>query len=111
MLFHQEQCAALAFSSSGTPGLVSAHHWTRLRPKKNAAGSERPPPARRMGSRHWCADSSQSWWHNYYDPVVVTLPESGVNFICEVAFMAQDVVIETRKLTKVYRDFWGRRKK
>jgi ABC-2 type transport system ATP-binding protein len=34
-----------------------------------------------------------------------------VNFICEVAFMAQDVIIETRKLTKVYRDFWGRRKK
>jgi ABC-2 type transport system ATP-binding protein len=25
--------------------------------------------------------------------------------------MAQDVVVETRKLTKVYRDFWGRRKK
>src|SRR5215468_7737571 len=25
--------------------------------------------------------------------------------------MAQDVVIETRKLTKIYRDFWGRRKK
>ncbi len=25
--------------------------------------------------------------------------------------MAQNVVIETRKLTKVYRDFWGRRKK
>src|SRR5262249_38199047 len=25
--------------------------------------------------------------------------------------MARDVVIETRKLTKVYRDFWGRRKK
>jgi ABC-2 type transport system ATP-binding protein len=25
--------------------------------------------------------------------------------------MAQDVIIETRKLTKVYRDFWGRRKK
>src|SRR5712691_13026072 len=25
--------------------------------------------------------------------------------------MARDVVVETRKLTKVYRDFWGRRKK
>src|SRR6266702_2488785 len=25
--------------------------------------------------------------------------------------MAQDVIIETRKLTKVYRDFWGRKKK
>jgi ABC-2 type transport system ATP-binding protein len=25
--------------------------------------------------------------------------------------MAQNVVVETRKLTKVYRDFWGRRKK
>src|SRR5947209_6113415 len=25
--------------------------------------------------------------------------------------MAQDVIVETRKLTKVYRDFWGRRKK
>ena len=25
--------------------------------------------------------------------------------------MAQDVVVETRKLTKVYRDFWGRQKK
>jgi ABC-2 type transport system ATP-binding protein len=25
--------------------------------------------------------------------------------------MAQDVVVETRKLTKIYRDFWGRRKK
>ena len=25
--------------------------------------------------------------------------------------MAQDVVVETRSLTKVYRDFWGRRKK
>ena len=25
--------------------------------------------------------------------------------------MAQDVVVETRNLTKVYRDFWGRRKK
>jgi ABC-2 type transport system ATP-binding protein len=25
--------------------------------------------------------------------------------------MAQDVIIETRKLTKVFRDFWGRRKK
>jgi ABC-2 type transport system ATP-binding protein len=24
--------------------------------------------------------------------------------------MAQDVIVETRKLTKVYRDFWGRRK-
>jgi ABC-2 type transport system ATP-binding protein len=28
-----------------------------------------------------------------------------------VAGMAQNVIIETRKLTKVYRDFWGRRKK
>src|SRR5262249_15687471 len=25
--------------------------------------------------------------------------------------MAQDIVVETRNLTKVYRDFWGRRKK
>ena len=25
--------------------------------------------------------------------------------------MAEDVIVETRKLTKVYRDFWGRRKK
>src|SRR5437879_8209482 len=25
--------------------------------------------------------------------------------------MAQEVVVETRKLTKVYRDFWGRQKK
>jgi ABC-2 type transport system ATP-binding protein len=25
--------------------------------------------------------------------------------------MAQDVVVETRKLTKIYRDFWGRQKK
>ena len=25
--------------------------------------------------------------------------------------MAQEVVVETRSLTKVYRDFWGRRKK
>src|SRR5205809_320470 len=25
--------------------------------------------------------------------------------------MAQEVIVETRKLTKVYRDFWGRRKK
>ena len=25
--------------------------------------------------------------------------------------MAQEVVVETRNLTKVYRDFWGRRKK
>src|SRR5436309_7584327 len=25
--------------------------------------------------------------------------------------MAQDLVVETRNLTKVYRDFWGRRKK
>src|SRR5205809_2793698 len=25
--------------------------------------------------------------------------------------MAQDLVVETRSLTKVYRDFWGRRKK
>src|SRR5947208_6342095 len=25
--------------------------------------------------------------------------------------MAQDVIIETRKLTKIYRDFWGRQKK
>jgi ABC-2 type transport system ATP-binding protein len=25
--------------------------------------------------------------------------------------MTQDVIIETRKLTKIYRDFWGRRKK
>jgi ABC-2 type transport system ATP-binding protein len=25
--------------------------------------------------------------------------------------MARDVVVETRKLTKIYRDFWGRRKK
>src|SRR5947207_3548469 len=25
--------------------------------------------------------------------------------------MAQDVIVETRKLTKVYRDFWGRQKK
>src|SRR5438874_6554503 len=25
--------------------------------------------------------------------------------------MAHDVIVETRKLTKVYRDFWGRRKK
>jgi ABC-2 type transport system ATP-binding protein len=25
--------------------------------------------------------------------------------------MAQDVIVETRRLTKVYRDFWGRRKK
>src|SRR2546425_12960227 len=26
-------------------------------------------------------------------------------------FMPQDVIVETRKLTKVYRDFWGRQKK
>ena len=25
--------------------------------------------------------------------------------------MSHDVIVETRKLTKVYRDFWGRRKK
>src|SRR5207237_911199 len=25
--------------------------------------------------------------------------------------MAQEIVVETRKLTKIYRDFWGRRKK
>ena len=25
--------------------------------------------------------------------------------------MAQDVIVETRSLTKVYRDFWGRKKK
>src|SRR5437879_13724762 len=25
--------------------------------------------------------------------------------------MAQEVIVETRKLTKVYRDFWGRQKK
>ena len=25
--------------------------------------------------------------------------------------MPQDVIVETRKLTKVYRDFWGRQKK
>src|SRR5438132_12081725 len=25
--------------------------------------------------------------------------------------MPQDVIVETRKLTKVYRDFWGRKKK
>src|SRR5215831_8731187 len=25
--------------------------------------------------------------------------------------MAQDTIVETRSLTKVYRDFWGRRKK
>src|SRR5207244_13214275 len=25
--------------------------------------------------------------------------------------MAQDVIVETRRLTKVYRDFWGRQKK
>src|SRR5205807_8758790 len=25
--------------------------------------------------------------------------------------MAQDIIVETRKLTKVYRDFWGRQKK
>jgi ABC-2 type transport system ATP-binding protein len=25
--------------------------------------------------------------------------------------MAQDVIVETRKLTKIYRDFWGRKKK
>src|SRR3954469_14609367 len=25
--------------------------------------------------------------------------------------MARDVIVETRKLTKVYRDFWGRQKK
>src|SRR4029077_6976025 len=25
--------------------------------------------------------------------------------------MAKDVIVETRNLTKVYRDFWGRRKK
>src|SRR6202030_439607 len=25
--------------------------------------------------------------------------------------MAQDLIVETRNLTKVYRDFWGRRKK
>ena len=25
--------------------------------------------------------------------------------------MAQDVIVDTRNLTKVYRDFWGRRKK
>src|SRR5205809_3665586 len=25
--------------------------------------------------------------------------------------MAQDVIVETRKLTKIYRDFWGRQKK
>ncbi len=24
--------------------------------------------------------------------------------------MAQDVIVETRKLTKIYRDFWGRQK-
>src|SRR5271156_6359469 len=25
--------------------------------------------------------------------------------------MAEDIIVETRSLTKVYRDFWGRRKK
>jgi len=30
---------------------------------------------------------------------------------CGVAAMAQDVVVETRNLTKIYRDFWGRKKK
>ena len=25
--------------------------------------------------------------------------------------MAQEVVVETRRLTKIYRDFWGRQKK
>src|ERR687885_1749654 len=25
--------------------------------------------------------------------------------------MAQEVIVETRKLTKIYRDFWGRQKK
>src|SRR3954468_10878344 len=25
--------------------------------------------------------------------------------------MARDVIVETRKLTKIYRDFWGRQKK
>ncbi len=25
--------------------------------------------------------------------------------------MAQDIIVETRKLTKIYRDFWGRQKK
>src|SRR5271165_5807477 len=25
--------------------------------------------------------------------------------------MAEDVIVETRKLTKIYRDFWGRQKK
>lgn len=29
----------------------------------------------------------------------------------EEVFMADDVIVETRKLTKVYRDFWGRQKK
>jgi len=32
-------------------------------------------------------------------------------FLDEVALMAQEVIVETRKLTKVYRDFWGRQKK
>ena len=25
--------------------------------------------------------------------------------------MAQEVIVETRRLTKIYRDFWGRQKK
>src|SRR5262249_14239877 len=29
----------------------------------------------------------------------------------EVGVMAGDVIVETRKLTKIYRDFWGRQKK
>src|SRR5580704_10418565 len=32
-------------------------------------------------------------------------------FLADGTFMANDVIVETRKLTKVYRDFGGRRKK
>src|SRR6202011_5064375 len=40
------------------------------------------------------------------------LPERGVRLLkARWRDMAHEVIVETRKLTKVYRDFWGRQKK
>src|SRR5262249_32128837 len=40
-----------------------------------------------------------------------TGPCAGMVLLTEVAPMSSDVLVETRQLSKVYRDFWGRRKK
>src|SRR5580704_381037 len=39
------------------------------------------------------------------------LPSARDSYVVRWPLMAHDFIVETRKLTKVYRDFWGRQKK